>query len=146
METYEVLTLVVATASLVTSVATFKVAQAANRSSKEIAKRQGVIDLHVQWNGINDINLSNPVVPDVKNAVNALSLTASLWNHDVVHKPIIMQSYWDIYRTLYDKLYIHNDVITGLGRTGKSMISPDIMKAYREMESYELSRVETSKL
>src|SRR5688500_12046486 len=53
-----------------------------NEVSKQIAKRQGVIDLYESWNGVNHIDCNNLVGPDVVRAANALALTSSLWNHD----------------------------------------------------------------
>lgn len=56
----------------------------ATATSKDIARRQGVIELHMAWQGVNNIDVSNLIGPDVINAANAISLTATLWNHDVV--------------------------------------------------------------
>lgn len=63
---------------------------------------------------INAIDPENLITPDVVKAVNALELTASLWNHDVVAKEILHQSYWQSFRDLYDVLYHCNKIPPGL--------------------------------
>lgn len=145
MTAFELSTLIIACASFITSCVAANIAVQSNKTNKEIAKRQGVIDLHVQWSQVSDIDMSDPVVPDIHGAINALNLTASLWNHDVMLKPIILQSYWDSYRDLYDKFYSHNELIEPLKRTGKSMITNDITKAYNDMKNASLSNVYTTK-
>lgn len=62
--------------------------------NKDMFKRQGVIDLHMAWQSVNEIDPANLVGPDVCIAANALSLTATLWNHGVVERIILFQSYW----------------------------------------------------
>jgi len=117
----------------------------ADKSNKEIAKRQNIIDLHAQWSNISDIDLNNIIVPDVVKAVGVLTLTASLWNHDVVLKPLIYQSYWNSYRTLYDKLYSFDQEIPGTGWTGKSLVADDITKAYYSMKNTDISKLLNTK-
>ena len=52
----------------------------------------------MSWNNVNDIDVKNLIGPDIVKAVNALSLTASLWNHDVIEKTILYQTYWGSYK------------------------------------------------
>lgn len=146
MKIYEVLTILIATASLFTSIATVWIAILANSTSKKIAKRQGVIDLHFAWSEISDIDFSKPVVPDIVKAVNALDLTASLWNHDIMLKPLIYQSYWISFRDLYDKIYGHDEIVAGLKHVPKSLITNEISLAYEGMKSAKLREVLTTKL
>ena len=98
------------------------------------------------WHGVNDIDQNNLVGPDVINAVNALSLTASLWNHDVIDKEILYQSYWGSYKEIYDKLYNLDILVPGLKKTCKVLMTAEIRKAYRGMEDYDLKTVKQSKL
>jgi len=145
MTSFEAFSMFIAFASFVTSCVAAYIAYQSNQSNKEIAKRQNIIDLHAQWSSVNDIDLNKIVIPDVVRAVNALSLTASLWNHDVIVKSVIYQSYWEPYRTLYDKLYGCNQEIEGLNRTGRSMMTTDISKAYHSMRDADISKLLTTK-
>ena len=109
-------------------------------------KRQGIIDLHMAWHGVNEINKNKIIGPDVIKAVSALSLTASLWNHDVIEKLILYQSYWDAYKTLYEQLYNLDELVPGKKMTCKSLITSEIVKTYKDMESFDLSKIEQTKL
>lgn len=132
-------------AVLISLIAVF-LAGRANNLNKNIFKRQGVIDLHMAWHGINDIDQDNLVGPDVINAVNALSLTASLWNHDIIDKEILYQSYWGSYKEIYDKLYNLDALVPGLKKTCKVLVTAEIRKAYKGMENYDLKKVKQSKV
>lgn len=107
-----------------------------NEVSKQIAKRQGVIDLHEAWKGINHIDCHRQSGPEVVKSVNALALTASLWNHDVIEKVIIYQTYWDPYRELYDECTNCDKTVPGLKKSCKDLITSEITKAYEEMKNY----------
>ena len=133
-------------AALIISLIALFLAGRANNLNIKIFKRQGVIDLHMAWHGVNDIDQNNLVGPDVINAVNALSLTASLWNHDVIDKEILYQSYWGSYKEIYDKLYNLDILVPGLKKTCKVLMTAEIRKAYRGMEDYDLKTVKQSKL
>ncbi|KKO91724.1 hypothetical protein AAW12_08665 [Sphingobacterium sp. Ag1] len=155
MNEYECITTVLATGTLLTGIGTIALAIITNKNNKKIAerqrqtdiniaKRQGVIDLHNAWAVVNDINTANYIVPDVIKAINALSLTASLWIHDVIERDLLYQSYWQAYKDLYDKLIGMNDVLRGLNYTPKSKITADIKKAYLEMNQKELSHINST--
>lgn len=133
-------------AALIISLIALFLAGRANNLNIKIFKRQGVIDLHMAWHGVNDIDQNNLVGPDVINAVNALSLTASLWNHDVIDKEILYQSYWGSYKEIYDKLYNLDILVPGLKKTCKVLMTTEIRKAYRGMEDYDLKTVKQSKI
>ena len=68
--------------------------------TREMFKRQGVFDLHEIWEDVSDINCEDLITDDVITAVNALNLTASLWNHDIVDKDILYDYYWSDYKQL----------------------------------------------
>lgn len=74
------------------------------------------------WQGINDIDENNLIGPDVVKAVNALSLTASLWNHDVIEKSILYQTYWISYKDLYDTLNGINKLVPGHKKTCRRLM------------------------
>lgn len=137
----EIATFIIAGLSMVISIIAAYFAGRANSLNKNIFKRQGVIDLHMAWQGISDIDPNNLVGPDVVKAVNALSLTASLWNHDVIEKSILYQSYWESYKDLYDKLYNLDVLVPGLKKTCKSLMTPEIKKAYKGMDEVDLKTV-----
>lgn len=113
----------------------------ATATSKDIARRQGVIDLHMAWQGVNNIDTANLIGPDVINAANAISLTATLWNHDVVEKAILFQSYWTPFKDFYDSLYSCNQLVPGHRKTCRDLITSDITRAYQEMKAMEINNV-----
>lgn len=114
--------------------------------TKKMFLRQGVIDLHMAWQGVSDLNPNEPVMPDVVRAVGSLSLTASLWNHEVVDKVILYQNYWVMYDTLFRRLDGWEKPIPHLRVPGKNLLSREVRKAYKEMGEYDLSKVDQSKL
>lgn len=115
--------------------------------SKQIFKRQGVIELHNAWKDVNEINPKSIIGPDVKKAANALSLTSSLWNHDIIAKEILFDHYWDTFKELYDTLKASNDdLVPGYKKTCKQFLSDEMFKAYKDMENMAKSKVSQTKL
>lgn len=141
MTKFEIISLTVASISIIISLIAVFVAGRANNINKNAFKRQGVIDLHMSWNNVNDIDINNIIGPDIVKAVNALSLTASLWNHDVIEKTILYQTYWGSYKEIYDKLNMITGLVPGLNKTGRSLLTAEITKAYRGMETADLNSV-----
>ena len=131
MTNYEILSSTIAGIAIIISLIAVFVAGKANNINKNVFKRQGVIDLHMSWNNVNDIDVKNLIGPDIVKAVNALSLTASLWNHDVIEKTILYQTYWGSYKEIYEKL----------NKTGRSLLTAEITKAYKGMEDVDLKSV-----
>ena len=113
----------------------------ANLLAERIAKRAGVIELHQAWHGVNRFDPDRPVYPDAINAANALDLTASLWNHDVLEREILFQSYWKWFREFYRVLSKCELVIPRDGRRICDMLSPAVTLAYKQMEDMELKGV-----
>ena len=124
----------------------YKNARGANENSIEIAKRQQAIDFHSVWEGVNQIDPQKPIGPDVVKAINALERTASVWNHDIVHKVIILDSYWTAFRTLYEAIHDCTTRVPGLNRTGRELLreSPTIEVAYESMKKASLQQVNTT--
>lgn len=143
---FEKYSLIIATFSLIISIGAIYLSGRANSINKNIFKRQGVIDLHMAWQDIREIDKNNLVGPDIVRAVNALSLTASLWNHDVIEKAILYQTYWISYRDLYDTLNSINELVPGHKRTCKSLMTNEIIKAYEGMKNADLLTVTTTKI
>lgn len=141
MTNFEVTTIFIALISLAVSLIAVFLSGRANSSNKKLFKRQGVIDLHMAWQGINDIDENNLIGPDIVKAVNALSLTASLWNHDVIEKNILYQTYWTSYKDLYDTLNNINELVPGHKKTCRSLMTNEITKAYEGMKNADLGTV-----
>jgi hypothetical protein len=124
--------------------------KASSERSAELTKkmflRQGVIDLHMAWQSVSDLNPNDPVVPDVVRAAGALSLTASLWNHEVVDKIILYQNYWVMFDTLFRRLDGWEKPIPHLKTPGKALLTREIRKAHKEMTEFDLSKVDQSRL
>jgi len=117
-----------------------EIAKSANVLSERIAKRACVIELHQAWQGVNRFDPKKPIYPDAIKGSNALDLTASLWNHDVLEKGILFQSYWKPFKDLYGILSIC-DLPLQDGRRIRDMISPAVTLAFKQMEEMELKGV-----
>lgn len=146
MTEFEVYSLIIATFSFLISIGAIYLSGRANSLNKNMFKRQGVIDLHMAWTDIREIDKNNPIGPDIIRAVNAMSLTASLWNHDVIEKSILYQTYWSSYKDLYDTLINLNELIPGHKRTCRSLITSEITKAYEGMKNVDLATVTQTNL
>ncbi|MCS4100686.1 hypothetical protein [Salinibacter ruber] len=134
--------------TLISLAAVFVSGKSLSRNT-EMFQRQGVIDLHMAWQGVNELDLENEedvVTPDVVKAVNALDLTASLWNHDVIDRSILYQSYWSTYQDLYDSLYSSETLIPGLDRRARDLITSEMTRAYEEMKDTDIDRVRQTNL
>ena len=117
--------------------------------SQDIARRQGVIDLYMAWQGINSIDTSNPanlIGPDLISAANAIGLTATLWNHDVIEKTILFQNYWQPFKDFYDSLYNCTELVPGHRKRCRDLITPDITRAYEDMRRMEIGNVSQTQL
>jgi hypothetical protein len=141
MTKFEVITLIIAGLSILISLIAVFLSGKASVTNKRMFKRQGVIDLHMAWQDINDIDPKNLIGPDIVKAVNALSLTASLWNHDVIEKSILYQSYWGAFEEIYNKLVNLDELVPGHKKTCKSLITAEIKKAYKGMDETDLDTV-----
>jgi hypothetical protein len=129
--------------------ATERSAIAAEKSvttSVDMFKRQGVIDLFEAWEDVRDIDTSTPITPDVVRAVRALELTASLWNHSIVEKSILHQSFWDDYKDLYNKLFSMKTLLPGLTKSGSELLTRRVSKAYTEMDNYDIGQEPSSEI
>ena len=136
----------IAIASWYTSKDALAEAARANALNKNIAKRQGVIDLWLAWQNVNEINPKQLIGPDVHKAANALSLTAALWNHDAVEKEILVQMYWASFSELYDVLKGSTDQVPGYAKRCRDFITDDISKAYSEMQKHKTGSVSSTQI
>ncbi len=141
MTEYELLSIVIAGLGFVLALISIFTAGKALNTNKNMFKRQGVIDLHMAWNGVNEIDPSNLNTPDIVNAINAMTLTASLWNHDVIEKPILYQSYWDAYKDLYDTISSCASPVPGIHKRCDRLITKEITRAYEDMKNVDLNTV-----
>src|SRR5690606_647419 len=117
-----------------------------NNTSKNIARRQGVIDLHFAWSQVKDIDQNDLIGPDVLKSLNALGLAATLWNNDAMDKNILHQSYWNVFREHFDKLNSIDELIPGKKVTCKGAITKELRRAYKEMEELETRGIKQTKL
>ncbi len=146
MTKFETLSVVLASIAVVISFAAVFVAGRANSLNKNMFRRQGVIDLHMAWQGINHIDKDNLIGPDITRAVSALALTSSLWNHDIIDKNILYQTYWTPYKELYEEINSIDLLVPGHKRTCKSLITSEVQKAYEGMKNADLNKVAQTKL
>lgn len=118
----------------------------ASEMNKKMFKRQGVIELHMAWQGISNIDPFQPITPDVVRAINALSLTATLWNHDVIEREILYQSYWPSFRKLYESLENCSVEVPDTGLIGRDFLTKEIIKAYEDMKKMDINFVIQTKI
>ncbi|TAI48461.1 hypothetical protein [Flagellimonas allohymeniacidonis] len=118
-----------------------RIALDANKANIKMFKRQGIIELHFAWTDINEIDPENLISPHVVKAINALSLTSSLWNHDALEKAVIYQSYWNNFKQLYETLVDLDKSPPGKSEKCSELITEDIRRAYNSMNSTDLSKV-----
>lgn len=111
-----------------------------------IFKRQGVIDLFETWHNINRIDPNEIIAQDVINVVSALELTAAFWNHNIVEREIILQTFFDAYVRSYDSLKKITTLIPGLNSTGEALLTDPLERAYTEMLQEKRGKVNTSEL
>jgi len=143
---FSMLAIVSSVYAIVVSNKANSIAESANRMNKRMFKRQGVIDLHIAWSTIRNIDENQLITPDIVNAVNTMSLTAMLWNHDVMEKPILYQSYWNSYRQLYEKLSSIETIPPKMNARCKDLITSEITKAYNSMNSANISQTLTTEI
>ncbi len=146
MTKFETLSVVLAAIAAIISIVAVFLAGRANSLNKNMFRRQGVIDLHMAWQGINHVDKNNLIAADIVRSVHALALTASLWNHDIIEKNILYQTYWTPYKELYEEIYSIDALIPGHKRTCKSLITTEIQKAYEGMRTADLGKVTQTKL
>jgi len=130
-----------ATLSMVLSAIALIMAGKASSTNKKMFKRQGVIDLHMAWHGVNEIDPKKLNTPDIVRAVNAIDLTAALWNHDVIEKTILYQSYWQPFKDIYETLTNCRESPPGISKRCCDLISREVVKAYEDMKSTDLNQV-----
>ena|ERR1051325_5371327 len=127
--------------SLVLSAIALWQAGRASNINIQTFKRQGVIDLHMAWHGITSVVPGALIAPDVIRGVNALSLTASLWNHDVIEKEILYQSYWASFKEIYETLNGCSEVVPGTAKRCRECLTREITRAYDDMKKRESQEV-----
>jgi len=106
------------------------------RVMEAIAKRQATFSLDTSWHDVNELDQNALIGPDVRRAVNALEMTAMVWNHDIVEKQIIRQLYWVSFQKLYDVLVHCKANVPGYDRPPSEFISPEAREAFRSMKEF----------
>lgn len=143
---YELITLILSLGTVITGFGMFWFAKVSNETNKNISRRQGVIDLHFAWSEVKDIGKNELITANILKAINALGLTATLWNNDVIEKNVLFQSYWYAFRDLFDTLNSIDELIPGKKITCRNALTKEIRKAYDEMERMELNSITQTKL
>ncbi len=123
---------------------TIKLTASAMELTAKMFKRQHVIDLHMAWKDIKHIDPAAPVAVDVVRGVNALGLTATLWNHDIIEREILFTSYWPGFQALYDSLATCTVVLPTVNKMGKDCLTNEIKRAYNEMKVAETAALNRS--
>lgn len=118
-----------------------KIANNSLKLNEQIFKRQHIMDLHLAWHGTRGLDSSRfddeNYIAEIVSAGNLLGLTATLWNHDVVEKSVIVQNYWTAFDHIYKTLASRTTTIPKLGKSGKDFLTNDIQLAYSQMQTKE---------
>lgn len=155
MTLYEALSLFSGGISLIISLISYgKSVQAskdslkATKTSTELLHRAGAVDLVEAWKDMRRvITVDNKIIgPTAIKAGNALHSTATAWNHDIISKPVLYAQYWGDFKEIYEEIQFDRRLIPGNTITLKSLITPEISRAYSEMKSYELEMVKQTKI
>ena len=128
-------------ASLLVSLFALYQSSKSRKTDIKTFQRQGVIDLHGVWGHVHGIDPANPKTEHIVEATNVLTLTAALWNHDIVEKTILYQCYWISYKALYESLFNCHVVVPRLNKKGCECLSPEITKVYDQMKAMEINGV-----
>ena len=160
MTEYEKYSLIISVIALLLSAVAFFLSYKSNRIATDankinvkaietdvkIAQRQNVINLSSAWRGTS--LLSEPIIiPDLVSAVNALSETATGWNHDIVDKVIIDQMYYNSFCRVYDFIQSkREEFIPSLSTNYRALLTEDIQRAYHDMKQFHLSQVVQTKI
>jgi hypothetical protein len=99
-------------------------------------RREHLINLFDYWGQVNSINPTNPIYNDVRNAVNALTLTSIIWNYEIIDRRIIYTSHWDAFQSLYDILINCHIAPNGTLRACSTYITEEITQAYNGMLNF----------
>lgn len=135
-----------AVASAVIAAAAVSRSRAAQQVGERMFRRQGVIDLHLAWQGVNRIDPDQPITGDVVKAVSVLELTAAIWNHDIVERSIIYQSYWESFRELVETLAGSHSPVPQMDRRCRDFITLPVQRAYDEMRQWAGDQVSPSRI
>jgi len=103
----------------------------------EISKRQGLIYLYQLWFNVKDIDPSNLIVADLYRGVKALEVTASFWNHDLLDKEILHQSFCEYYKSTFHKIIQIENVIPEINKSGRDLLKKQVIEAYEGMKTLE---------
>lgn len=101
------------------------------KTTKESSQKQHIISLYNVWSKVRDFNEESNN-DDIIIALNALQLTATIWNHNVVKRAVIFESYFGTFLYFYNKFssgkYTYSD-----GSKIANDINEDVVKAYKSM-------------
>ncbi len=122
--------------SLIVALAALGTSMWAVAANKRIARHAKVLDLHIAWQGVNNIDPEQVIGPDVKKAVDALEITAALWKNKIVDRSVLYQSYSRDYYHLYDTISAIDDPIPGYTKTGPECLSMLVGEVYKDMERW----------
>lgn len=98
-------------------------------------KRKHLFDFHYLWDDIEAINsreFDETDIPDLIKVVNNLSLTALIWNSEIIDRNIIIQSFSQLF--VYHYRSLDNDrIIPVLNKQFREYLTPEITKAFNEI-------------
>lgn len=111
--------------------------------AKNTLQCKNLSDIHREWKGVNDIDCTEGKIsgPDVREAVNAMSFTASHWNSNTINKKIVFEQYSDTFISLYDKLSSSNNIVPGYDFKCKETITSEITKCYESMKRFKNTKM-----
>ena len=113
---------------------------------REISRRQQVLLLYDVWKPVRGIDCNNLIGPHVVTAVNALTLTATAWNHDIIDRTILIQTYWPSFEQVFEQLWQCAETAPGQKRACQDLLSRQVQIANSQMRDKALALVQQSSL
>lgn len=107
-----------------------------NKFIKNVAKNK-MFELAAEWKNLSEIDPNNIVVPDLVKGIQAMKLTASAWNENIVDKNVIKANHFDDYETLYLQISGSDNLVPGYtSKKLSNFIDKNLQKTYLEMSKY----------
>lgn len=100
-------------------------------------KKGQMFELAHIWDEICEIDCNNIVIPDLVKATDAMKLTATAWNDNIIDKNIILANHYDDFKTLYNQISTCENTVEGYNnKKCKDFINYRIKNAYIAMQKY----------
>lgn len=127
--------------------AAIRAADSVAAMQRMLSQRQLIIPLWDYMSKLNDIDPENPVVLDVRNAVNTLELVAICCEGGMVDEQVIKRTFRDPFVQLYDAIAVCKEM-PSLRRNGIALLreNPAAMSFYEKLKQEHMNRDKLEKV